>query len=99
MKALFHYGFACTEITHKKGNHTYPYLLHIFQDGLVEVVPVDVLREELGELVGHAIGQDIALDGGGAPLGVHREEVRDIELQQVHDEFLGSALLQVALGS
>ena len=62
----------------------------------MEVVPLDVVGQELGELVRHAVGHDVALQGGRAALGVHCKEVRDVELHEVQDELLGPALLQVA---
>lgn len=73
----------------------YPYFLHVLENGLVELVPLNVLSQGLCELIRHAAGQDVTLNSGRASLGLHHEEVGDIQLQQIHDELLWASLLEV----
>ncbi len=75
----------------------YPYFPRFLQNAPTQIIPLNVLRQELHELVGHATAHDIAVDGGAAALRVHHEQIRDIQLQKVHDEILGPVLLTVTL--
>lgn len=39
----------------------YPDGLHFTEDGLLQGIPLDIVRQEVGELVWHTGGQDVAL--------------------------------------
>lgn len=75
----------------------YPDGLHFTEDGLLQGIPLDIVWQEVGELVWHTGGQDVALQRGGAPCWLRPKQARDVQLQEVQHEVAGPPLLQVAL--
>lgn len=78
-------------------NETYPDLLRLLKQRLLQLVRLDELYEERGELVRHTAGQNVALDGRRAPFAsLHLEQIRDVQGKQIQNEVLGSLLFHVA---